>query len=112
MKKFVSRYQEEVSKILNALVAYNPQKVILFGSAARSEAKKGSDLDLFVVKETKRRFTERAYDVVSNYLSRIDYQVPVDIIVYTPSEFKRAKKENRIFLEKILKEGKVLYEKT
>lgn len=112
MKTISHQYKKQVNQVLKALLSYDPQKVILFGSVARGEAKKNSDLDLFIIKKTKKRFTERSYEVVDRYLSSIDYHFPVDVVIYTPSEFEKAKKENRIFLEKILREGRILYERT
>lgn len=104
--------KQEVKKILKNLLLYKPEKVILFGSAASGEYKKGGDLDFFIVKDTKKKFSERSLEVVSKYLSKTSYRHPVDIIVYTPQEFEQAKKENRIFLEQVLSYGDILYEKT
>jgi predicted nucleotidyltransferase len=102
--------QEDLDKIINALKAYNPEKIILFGSVAKRVSKKSSDIDLFIIKQTKKRFTERAREVVLNHLSGVDYHRPIDLTIYTPEEVARAQEENRIFIREVLKYGKVLYE--
>jgi len=51
--------QKSLAALLDALKAYHPQKIILFGSAARGEADAESDLDLLVIKETREPFVER-----------------------------------------------------
>ncbi len=60
-----------------------PEKVILFGSRARGEARIDSDIDLLVVADDPRPRSLRApslYGVLS------DIPVAMDILVYRPEE--------------------------
>lgn len=103
------KLKKRIDKITNQIVAkYKPEKVILFGSAATGKFEKHSDVDLFIIKDDSRRFVDRIGDVLSTF----EHNLPVDVVVYTPSEVKKAREENRIFLEQVLNFGKVLYEKT
>lgn len=105
------KLKKRIDKITNQIVAkYKPEKVILFGSAARGDYSKDSDFDLFIVKDTQRKFYER-YTEAKKHLGDLVYKCAVDIVVWTPKEFNKGKIENRFFLEQVLKEGKVLYEK-
>lgn len=52
-----------LAALLEALKGYHPQKVILFGSAARREADLESDLDVLVIKETQEPFVNRLEDM-------------------------------------------------
>src|SRR5438876_10847788 len=66
--------------------AAQPDKIILFGSAARGEMGPNSDLDLLVIKGGKfnrRRLTTAIYRHLwgSN--------APVDVVVVTPEEVER-----------------------
>lgn len=97
-----------ISRVIDGLVAYGPEKIILFGSAARGETDEYSDLDLIVIKKTDKRFVERLAEVGSYISPEID----VDILVYTPEEFQSMIDEGNPFIEEALKDGKVLYEKT
>lgn len=83
------------------------RRAIAFGSLARGEASRHSDLDLIVVQETDKRFLDR-YD---GLLREIGQAVPgraVDLLVYTPQEL--AQMMDRPFIATALREGRVLYE--
>ena len=90
--------------IVEQLKKDKPKAIILFGSAARGEAGEDSDLDILVIKETKKSFTERMREA----RSMIKTNTPMDIIVLTPQEAKDLPKKNSFFAQ-ILKEGKLLY---
>ena len=85
-----------------------PEKVILFGSYAHGEPTPDSDVDLLVVMETNAPATER-YLAVSRLLT--PRQFPVDILVRTPQEITHALKRGDFFIEEIVTQGKVLYER-
>jgi predicted nucleotidyltransferase len=82
-----------------------PQKIILFGSAARGEMGPDSDLDLLVITACDhRRNTARK---IRRRLIGID--VPIDIIVATPEDIERYKDMIGLIYRPALREGKVLY---
>lgn len=83
-----------------------PEKVILFGSAARGEAGEDSDLDLCVVAETELKFFDRMSKVIGLYPGTRR----VEVFVYTPGEWRRMREEGRDFIRTIVDEGRVLYE--
>lgn len=88
-----------------------PEKIILFGSYAYGNPTPDSDVDLFVIMETKAKRAER-YLAVSRLLR--PRQFPVDIIVRTPKEIEEAMqggKDNSFFIREIVKKGKVLYDR-
>ncbi|HHT9117896.1 MAG TPA: nucleotidyltransferase domain-containing protein [Candidatus Hypogeohydataceae bacterium YC38] len=98
---------KRLKKIIQELEDYDPERVILFGSAAREEEDAYSDIDLVVVKKTEKPFLERLVEV-----ALLISEINADIFVYTPEEFHRMKEEENSFIEQVLREGKVIYEKT
>lgn len=98
-------FQVELDRILVGLHRYGPQKVILFGSFARGDYHAASDIDLLIIKATERPFADRIGDV----LALCDYSISLEPLVYTPEEFERMCEEGNLFIEKVLKEGKVIY---
>lgn len=87
----------------------DPEKIILFGSYAYGTPTPDSDVDLLVIMNTKQKTKDR-YLTVGRLLR--PRQFPVDIIVKTPDEVKRALKNKRnFFIHDIITRGKVLYER-
>ena len=99
-------FEAEVKNITNQIVKkYKPEKIILFGSAARGKFGPDSDLDFLVVKNDGRTKIERAQTIYS----LVEKKVPADFIVYTPQEIKERLKLGDPFLKIIFKEGRILY---
>lgn len=97
----------KIDRVVAGIMGYEPQKVILFGSAARGETDEFSDIDLIVIKDTQERFFQRLLDVTA-YLPQ---DVTIDVLVYTPGEFEAMVKGGNPFIQQALEEGQVLYEK-
>ncbi len=94
-------------RLTPVLRQYGIRKAILFGSLARGEATRHSDVDLILIQQTDRRFLER-YDGLLLDLNKALPHRSVDVLIYTPAELERI--ANRPFIAQALKEGKVLYE--
>ena len=86
---------------------YQPEKIILFGSAAAGELKEGSDIDLFILKETSKRKLDRI-DEVLEFLAP---EIPIELHIYTPTEVAERVRLGDFFVKEILAKGKVLYER-
>jgi predicted nucleotidyltransferase len=100
--------QNQLDQIISGLKEnYKPEFVILFGSLAHGSFTEDSDVDMMIVKDTKRKPIWRRVDARKSFVT----DLPVDIIVYTPQEFKLLKNDAHSFVNQILSEGKVLYEK-
>ncbi|MSQ14758.1 MAG: HEPN domain-containing protein [Dehalococcoidia bacterium] len=85
---------------------YEPEMVLLFGSQARGDATTYSDIDIIIVQDTKKRFKDR----VDFFHTATEPSVPVDLIVYTPQEFRDMVSQGHRFVENALRDGIVLYD--
>jgi predicted nucleotidyltransferase len=94
-------------QIISTFKPFNPEKIILFGSISRKDFDDESDIDLIIVYNTKKRFMERLKEL---YL-RWDIPKALDILAYTPDEFKKMTEESSFF-QSVLRDGKVIYEGT
>ena len=95
-----------IERVVKDLMGYNPEKIILFGSAARGDTDEYSDIDLIVIKETDQRFVQRLVDVTSF----LPLDLSIDVFVYTPQELQMMIQAGNPFIEQALKDGIVLYE--
>ncbi len=83
-----------------------PERIVLFGSAARGQVGPNSDLDLLVIKGG-------AYDR-SSLLKRIYMNMhgvgaAVDVIVVTPEEVDRYRDVHALVIKPALREGREVY---
>ncbi|MBI5620829.1 nucleotidyltransferase domain-containing protein [Candidatus Gottesmanbacteria bacterium] len=102
------RLQEELDRILPIIQThYQPERIILFGSLATDTVGPWSDLDLAIIKQTKKRFLDRMLDI----FDLIGAGLAADFLVYTPEEFDDMEKTSDFVREEIVHKGKVVYEK-
>jgi len=101
--------------IVEKLKPTQPEKIILFGSYAYGEPTDSSDLDILVVTGDKiipSSFAEKSkiYLKISQVISDIKREFPVDLIVHTKAMHQQFIKDNSLFAQELLLKGKVLYE--
>src|SRR3990170_4508289 len=105
MQKTVS--QLTLDEIIHRIVEVaKPDKIILFGSAARGEMGTNSDVDLLVVKSGD---FHRGHLTEEIYMNLFSVGQAVDIIVVTPEDIERYKDSFAVVIYPALKEGKVVY---
>src|SRR4051794_36590831 len=84
-----------------------PDRIILFGSAARGEMGPHSDLDLLVIKSGNLDKLRLAQEIHRNMWG-VDYAV--DIIVATPEDIARYGNSIGLVYKPALREGRVIYD--
>lgn len=106
---FINRKSNKIVKrFINLIIKkFNLKKIIIFGSFARGDYHKGSDLDLVIVGEFKERFIDR----IGKIMELNESDLEIDVMVYTEEEFQKMIKERRPFIGQVLDEGIVVYEK-
>lgn len=102
----VKKIIEKISQKLQQ--EYQPEKIILFGSYAWGRPSKHSDIDLFIVKETRDRHIDRSVKV-RKILDEENGMFALDPIVYTPGETEKRLKLGDDFIKKIITQGVLLY---
>ena len=88
--------------------AFDPEKIILFGSHAYGTPTPDSDVDLLIIMESDERPAKRSMRVSKVLQPR---PFPMDILVRTPQEVARRLSLGDYFFIEIMKRGKVLYER-
>lgn len=101
--------KNKLNEIIKKIAAkFNPEKIILFGSYATNHTNSDSDIDLLIIKETNQPFHKRSIEIQK---SLIGSMVPMDILVYTASEFEQSQKDCNSFIHSAIKTSSVLYER-
>ncbi|HOG47016.1 MAG TPA: nucleotidyltransferase domain-containing protein [Anaerolineae bacterium] len=101
--------QQTVRHMVRRLVErYQPERVVLFGSAAYGEPDEDSDIDILIIKETAQSPLERRVQV-RRLLYDPQRRTPFSPLVLTPSELERRLAMGDPFYREILHRGKVLY---
>jgi predicted nucleotidyltransferase len=97
--------QEIVRRLVAAI---DPDRIVLFGSRARGDAKPDSDVDLLVIKDSDEPAHRR---VIHAYRALTGLGVPKDILWRTPAEIEEWSRVGNYVTTEALREGRVLYEK-
>ena len=97
-----------LTKIVQRLVeVYQPDRIYLFGSAARGDADPDSDYDFMVVVPDETSREQR--DPTRGYRALRGIGVPKDVLVSTRHDFDKQLHLRASFPSTIVREGKLLY---
>ncbi len=91
---------QQFKKVLSKKIKV--QQMILYGSRARGDYLKYSDVDVIVVSGAFKTipFLERIYQTSKSW----KWDLPLEVFCYTPEEFETKQKESG-YMKMILKEG-------
>ena len=98
-----------IKKAVDIIVSTaDPEKVILFGSAAGNKKNKPGDYDILILKNKIKKKRQMGRKIYMNF-SNIG--APVDIIVEETSRYENLKNKPFYIYHDIAKSGRVIYEK-
>ncbi|MGD0011276.1 MAG: nucleotidyltransferase domain-containing protein [Terriglobia bacterium] len=92
--------------VLRIVDRFDPERIILFGSAARGDAGPDSDVDLLVVMPVEGSRREKAVEIGA---AVNDIPVPKDIVVTTPEDFEWRKEIVGTIERPAVREGRLVY---
>lgn len=98
---------EQLAELVKRIVeAVEPARIILFGSTARGEAGRYSDVDVLVVVGEgvhRRKSTQRIYRRL------LGFGIPVDVVVATSSDLEKYSDSPGLVYREAIREGRELY---
>ena len=101
------KFAEEIQSITRQIIEkYRPERIILFGTAAKGKWSSDSDVDFLIIKKDTPLYGSDRIRGLSRVIER---NIAVDFLIYRPEEFDMRLKMGDPFLKAIIKEGKVLY---
>lgn len=98
-KKVVESFVKELREKLGDDIL----DIRLFGSKARGNFKKDSDIDIFILVRNKGRIRDEITDIAADYFFKTN--LPLAPVVYTLFEYNKNKELGSFFFENIEKEG-------
>lgn len=102
--------QPSLEQISRKIVeAFNPRRIVVFGSQARGDARPDSDLDLLIEMESDLPPAERIRAVDRLFHPR---QWSMDVVVFTPEEVAQQRSSQNSLVQTAQREGRVLYERS
>jgi predicted nucleotidyltransferase len=93
--------------VVRVVRAAAPEKIVLFGSAARGEMGPHSDIDILVIKRGKFDYG-RMLTTIYSELSEIDSSV--DVVLATPETVERYRDSYCLVYHPAMREGRIIYE--
>ena len=101
--------QSQIDEIIRILVSEcQPDKIILFGSYASGFPHEDSDVDLIVVQDSDQPIQSRGFEI---RMALLGTRIPIDLMVFTNSEFEKECGNSTSFLNSAMKNAKVMYER-
>lgn len=93
-----------------AVSGYNILYLVLFGSVAREDVTSTSDLDIFIVFDTKGPVEDKGINEIGNIAHRLEAEHYISIqVIYSNRNYDGI---DAYFLQKVFSEGIILYAKT
>lgn len=94
-----------MTKIVNH---FHPEKIILFGSHVWGDPTNYSDVDILVIMDVEGSSFQKEAEISKIARPKL---LPMNIIVRTPEQIRYRIKIGDPFINRILNEGEVLYER-
>ena len=109
-REYVTPDETVVATMVDRIVeGFDPERIVLFGSVARGEVRKYSDVDLLVVMPDG---TDRRETAVAMRVAVKGMLTAKDIVVTTPDEIARRGHINGTVLCEALREGIVVHDRS
>jgi len=103
-EKTLKEFTEKVIKELNRSI----DSIIVYGSVARGEATKDSDIDILIISQEKDNIREKVLDI--SYDIDLENNTATTRVYLTPDEIEHGIKVGSPFIDDILTQGVILYD--
>ncbi len=104
---------ESFSKYLSAEMGDRIDAIIIYGSVARKEARKNSDIDLMIVTKYADNigFLRKLYHIKTTFEQLADFKFIISLFTITPKTLAQEKKLNTPFISNVKSDAVRLYGK-
>jgi predicted nucleotidyltransferase len=100
----------EFSRRVTSALGDQVDAIVLYGSVARGEARRDSDIDILVVSPDPPSIREALSEIRSDFAYEQDYAFFVSLLHYSREELCHLQQMRSPFLREITKDGMILYD--
>jgi predicted nucleotidyltransferase len=99
-----------IEQIVNTIVStVEPEKIILFGSYARGDYKKNSDIDILILKKGLKNERDVTNNLYMEFFNK-KISIPIDLIAIDYDKYYQLNNDIGYIYKTIDREGRVIYE--
>jgi predicted nucleotidyltransferase len=106
LKSHAKEFKDEILKKHKSRIT----SIVLFGSVARNEARKDSDIDILIITKSKKLDLMEDVSEIS-FSELLNHKVFISAKVFGLKEWNRLKRLKTPFVKNVLKDGEFLYGK-
>jgi len=101
-----------LDQIVNIIISsVDPDKIILFGSYARGDYGKNSDIDILILKKGLKNEREITNNLYMDFFNK-KILMPIDILAIDYDNYNKLSNDIGYIYKTIKQEGKILYEQS
>lgn len=112
-KRVSERYRkaaEEFSRRIVAELGGEIDAIVLYGSVARGEARKDSDIDILIVSQNPAAIRERVSEIRSDFTYERNYEFLISLIHRSRDDLYRFGQAGSPLIAEVAKDGEILYD--
>ncbi len=101
---------EEFSRRVVSELGDRVDAIVLYGSVARGEARKDSDIDILVVSQDPKAIRERVSEIRSDFTYERNYEFLISLIHRSRDELYRLGQMGSPLIAEAVRDGEILYD--
>lgn len=102
---------QEFADRVTSVLGDQVNSIVLYGSVARGEAKRESDIDLLVVSPSPSTMRKEVSQICSDFTYERAFAFFISLIHFSRQEFYELKRLGSPFIDNVIDEGVILYDK-
>jgi predicted nucleotidyltransferase len=113
-QKLSERYRKvaaEFARRVTAALDSEVDSVVLYGSVARGEARRDSDIDVLVISPATDKIRKKVSRIRSDFAYESDYTFYISLVYFSREEFCKLQQIGSPFIQDVVRDGVILYDR-
>ena len=112
-QKFSALYRKAATEFAHRVASTLGDKIgsiILYGSTARGEARRDSDIDILLISQQPEAIRQQISEICSDLTYEYNYSFLISLVHFSREEFYRLRQVGSPFMANVVNEGGVLHD--